>query len=53
MIAHFIKKRNFLSKIVKKSFVITFPYNLWLFSQVKKAFTIQVIYRKKQNYEKA
>lgn len=44
---HFANKKNLLGSIIIKGFTITFPYNLWLFSKEKKAFTIQVIYRKK------
>lgn len=53
MRAHFAERKTLIGRIILNLFVITFPYNLWLFSKEKKAFTIQVIYRKKQSYEKA
>lgn len=46
MKTHLSKKKSWFRKIILKVFAITFPYNLWLFSKEKKAFTIQVVYRK-------
>lgn len=47
MKTYFGKKKTLFGRIILKAFILTFPYNLWFFSKVTKAFTIQVVYRKK------
>ena len=45
--SYYAKDKSLHGRIYHKGFAISFPFNLYLFSRVKKAFTIQVIYRKK------